>query len=51
MWTKQEQVVSEKYISKYLASCSLEQERINHTRQLFTLNTITVDRILGKKKI
>lgn len=49
MWTKQEQIIEEKYLVKFLASSSMEQELVIHTRQLHTLNTIMVDKILKKK--
>lgn len=49
MKTKAEQVVTEQYLIKYLASSYLEQELVNHTRQLFTINSIIVDRICKKK--
>lgn len=49
MWTKQEQIITQKYLVKYLASCNLEQERNINTTQLHTLNTITIERSLKKK--
>jgi hypothetical protein len=49
MKTKAQQVVIEQYLVKYLTSCSLEQELVNHTRQLFTINSIIVERICKKK--
>jgi hypothetical protein len=49
MWTKQEQIVTESYLVKYLASSSIEQEIVNHSRQLFTLNSIIVEKICQKK--
>jgi len=46
---KKEQVITEKYLTKYLTSCSLEQEIIIHTRQLHILNSLMVDKICKKK--
>jgi hypothetical protein len=34
---------------KFLADLMLQQELVNHTRQLFILNQIIVDRICKKK--
>jgi hypothetical protein len=50
MWTKQEQVVIESYLIKYLASATVVQEIVNHSQQLFTLNSIIVEKICQKKK-
>jgi len=50
MWTKEKQAVTEHYLLKYLASMQIEQEMINHTRQLLTINTIIVERISKKYK-
>lgn len=49
MWTKQEQIITEKYLLKYLASHSVEQEIVIHSRQLLTLNQIIIDKIMKKK--
>lgn len=49
MWTKQEQIEIEKYLIKYLASRSQEQEIIINSRQLLTLNQIIIDKIMKKK--
>jgi hypothetical protein len=49
MWTKEKQSETEKYLVKYLASMQQEQEIINHSRQLLTINQIIVERICRKK--
>ena len=53
MWLKEEQVVIEDYLIKYLTASTLQQELVNHTRQLFTLNTIRIEnlqRLYGRNR-